>query len=147
MRNYSAILLVILLAFGSLSCSQAIEFSKTIWGSSTRPLENARVDAVKETFDCPLDTCFDIVLEMTEDDLSADPPKERIFDLFIKNKKKQLIVIMGVPESIDTTEVGIFFTAKEGTTLIEVSSLSRTAKRVASQIIFDEIKKQYQVVN
>ncbi|MCK5213850.1 MAG: hypothetical protein KAR05_00670 [Candidatus Omnitrophica bacterium] len=143
MKKNKLIFIAFILCCISVSCSPIIEFSKTVWGSSTRRLEQARVDAAKETFSCSLDECFDIVLKMAQSDADAQPPRGEFFDVFIKNRKKRHIVIMRVPGTIDTTAVGIFFTPLDEKTHIDVSSLSTNAKQVAAKLIFDEIKKNY----
>ena len=65
-------------------------------------------------------------------------------DLYIKNRKKNMIVVMGVPNCVNTTEVGIFFTPlDQGNIKIELSSLSTKAKRNASEVVFKELGKHY----
>ena len=156
-----------------------VEFSKSLWGSSTRALENARSEALVKTFQCTVDECFDAVIHLTQtvapepvfenDDPDAEKDEDaqeveegenldvfirksdKILGLFIENRAKRHIVVMGVPGSGDTTEVGIFFSsvddpagpAKGGDVRIEVSSLSKNAKITASQIVFKELGEHY----
>ncbi|MCR4337841.1 MAG: hypothetical protein NUV91_08565 [Candidatus Omnitrophica bacterium] len=66
------------------------------------------------------------------------------FDLFLKNRKKHEIVVMGVPTSVDTTEVGIFFTEIEpGIVRVDVSSLSSNAKFRVSEVIFPLLGEKF----
>jgi len=82
------------------------ETVKTIWGSSTRALENARVDAISKSYRCSLDDCFESVLllagnkkvyaqsyndlnnaaEIEDEDKEAANRNE--FDVFIKKSSK-----------------------------------------------------------
>ena len=58
-----------------------------------------------------------------------------------------LIVVMGIEGNVDTTEVGIFFTQPNLTTVkLEVSSLSSNAKRRVAQVIFDELDLRFSSV-
>ncbi len=71
----------------------------------------------------------------------------RELHVFLKDPKRNLIVLMGVPGSIDTTEVGIFLTtAGDGATLIEIASLSKLAKAKVAEILLPELKKTCPVV-
>ena len=154
-------------------CARATEFVKSVWGSSTKDLEDARVNAIHKTYSCSVTECFDVVLEMTkrpeEKDLTVVPPTQdaaylvsispknpsqnaimppsqstEYLDLFMKNPKKNLIVVMGVPNCVDTTEVGIFFTpVAEGSVKVELSSLSTKAKKIAAEMVFAKLSKRF----
>jgi len=135
------------------------EVSKTLWGSSTRALENARVSAVSQSFRCSLDECFDAVLTLAgkekqvkvkiEEEEESAEGKEKIifkkrFEVFIKNRIKQHIIVMGVEGNVETTEVGIFFDKiNENIIKIDISSLSLSAKRKVSKAIFEELSLQF----
>lgn len=140
-----------------------MEISKTIWGSSTRALENARKEAVTKDYPCSIDACFDAVTRLTQGDKQKDfknqfqeegeepeeeeeaaPENPRIFTPFIIDERRKLIVLMGVPGNIDTTEVGVFFTGLDSqNTKVEISSLSSSAKANAADIIFDALTKEF----
>ena len=71
--------------------------------------------------------------------------KAKKLDLFISDRKRQLIVLMGIPGNENTTEVGVFFTpVSEQEVKVEVSALSLTAKNTASDMIFAELKMHYE---
>jgi len=55
------------------------------------------------------------------------------------------MVLIGVPGSVDSTEVGVFFDpSQEGQIKIDVSSLSSVAKVTAAELIFTELNKKFQ---
>ena len=71
-------------------------------------------------------------------------PSTPHFDLYIKNRPENLLVVMGVPDCVNTTEVGIFFTPLDaGNVKLELSSMSTKAKNNASKIIFEQLNKQF----
>lgn len=172
-KNYGiAVLLVTgLMCAGCASVRKTVvdsvvEISRSIWGSSTRALEESRDTAIRRTFQCSFSDCFDAVILLTqtdapagyaedtgiglnpeeeEDDESSQTPVIRkILDLFLKDKWKGIIVVMGVPGNVDTTEVGIFFTPwEEGSVQVEIASLSKYAKITVSEIVFKELKEHY----
>ena len=79
--------------------------------------------------------------------LVAPADVKPILELFLQDKARRHIVVMGVPTSIDTTEVGIFFEpAGDGLTRVEISSLSTNAKTRAAELIFPELEKFFAVV-
>lgn len=164
--KYLIVMLVLLFGVFLVSgCSYIKDIPKNIWGSSTRALENARGDALQKEFKCEFDACFDAVLSLTrayvppkiieaeEDEEEEEEEEEDTisvfngFALFIKDRAKKHIVVMGVPGSINTTEVGIFFTKLDNAVRVEVSSLSANAKRVAAEIIFEALGKHYEEIS
>ncbi|MFA5088967.1 MAG: hypothetical protein WC552_08060 [Candidatus Omnitrophota bacterium] len=164
MKKSILIFFLVMSAVSLSSCAFLTETAKVIWGSSTRALEKARVNALTRTFQCSYDDCFDRVLSLScspadsakekaqEDDAwegegAAQEGKRRQFDAFIKNKAKGLIVVIGIPGSIETTEVGIFFSVvDENAVKVEVSSLSTPAKQKAADLIFTELALYYSEV-
>lgn len=146
MHRHVILFLGILLAVLTAGCAPLMEGAKVIWGSSTRALEQARADALRKTFRCELDACMDTVVQLTREDLEVVPVKAKAFTLFIEERVKAYLVVLDVPESVDTTEVGIFFTRQaEGNVQVEISSLSRNAKRAVAEIVFKELAKYYPV--
>ena len=158
--------IIVLLTSG---CARIQETAKVIWGSSTRALEKARVNALAKTFSCSIDECFDTVVQLanvkkaqnfveeekekanpgllTEKQKENNPQKKNTFDIFIQNHKKYHLVVIGVAESIDTTEVGIFFTPMEAKTVkVEVSSLSSHAKQKIAEIVFGKLVEVYEEI-
>lgn len=135
-----------------VGCQTVYEPVKMIWGSSTYRLEKERVNAIRETFNCSLAECFEAVLDLTETKIvkpANDEDQEEVvakyFDLFLKKPEKSMMVVMNVPGNIDTTEVGIFFSrVQQKTTSVEISSLSSSAKRTVSEIIFKVLRERFQ---
>ena len=125
------ILILAILLMGS-SCAHPIgstvEFGKTIWGSSTRALEEARDKAITKTYDKPY---WDAVRS------AIAVVKKRNWVIFEKDEIKGYMVVMGVHGCVNTTEIGIFFDeVSDAQTRIEVSSLSTNAKRKVSRALF-----------
>ena len=126
-RLYLNILLISAVSF-SAGCASPVEISKTVWGSSTRALEEARVNGIVKIYDAPPGRCYDEALKAAV---------ESDFKIFIENKTKATIVVMGVKGSINTTEVGIFCTeVSDNKSKIYISSLSSNAKRIVAEKIF-----------
>lgn len=66
------------------------------------------------------------------------------FDIFINDPKKQFLVVLGVPGSVDTTEVGIFFTQiGERHTKVEVTSLATNAKVHVAEVVFKKLAEEF----
>lgn len=150
-------------------CAPIQEMTKTLWGSSTRALEDARVDAEVKNFNCSYDSCFDAVVKLARkesqtrsynntgktldglfgkaDSTTATPmidAADDTFDIFIKDYVSRHIVVLGIKGNVNTTEVGIFFTQiKPNETKIEISSLSTTAKEKVTRIVFESLQKLY----
>ena len=142
-QNYIFLVTIISVVF-TAGCSRLLDYPRAVWGFSTRALEEARANAVQETFPCDVDACFNAVLQLTEADDSTTPPTEKVFDLFMRNRRKSVIVLMGVPDSVDTTEVGVFFAVLEPQKIqVDISSLSTNARERAAEIIFKALGEQY----
>ncbi len=132
---------IIILLFISLyisGCSWISDFPRTMWGSSVRVLSAQRAQAKTEVFSCDPEQCFDHVLAMT-----APYGAERsddMFVLFLKDSKKRYMILMGVDNAVDTTEVGVFFDALDGRqTKIDIASLSSRARDAAATLIFERM--------
>ena len=67
------------------------------------------------------------------------------YTIFINDRLKKHIVVMGIPGNVDTTEVGIFFAAaaSSGISKIDISSLSSTAKEKVAKVIFEGLDKKF----
>lgn len=161
------LILLFCLLFCVLGCAQITETAKVIWGSSTRALENARADAITKTYRCSFDDCYDAVLSFARDketraqevrdeetraqeidrvetDSDDEEVQKNYFNIFINDRKKGHIVVMGIEGNVGTTEAGIFFSQPSLTTVkIEVTSLSESAKRKVAQIVFDEMDSRF----
>ncbi len=111
------------------------EIAKSFWGSSTRVLEEARPQALSKNYPCPVNECFDTILDIAH---------EHSLKVFIADRKQNHLVIMSVPKSENTTEVGIFLTPGTASeTKIEIASLSTDAKLNASEVLFPLLDKKY----
>ena len=75
---------------------------------------------------------------------ATTPAQVNNLSLFIKNRKRNFLVVMGVPNCVNTTEVGIFFVPLDGGNVrVDLSSLSTKAKRNASEMVFKELDKHF----
>ncbi len=132
----SVTVLAIALSLGCLlGCSRIADAPKVLWGSSTRALEEARPQAFHKDYPCNLGLCFEDVLEVA---------RKHDLEVFISDRKKGLIVLMGFQGSVNTTEVGIFFSHLGPTqTKIEVVSLSPQAQQTAAKMLVSALDKLY----
>ena len=121
-------LFMVILVMGFGGCAILQEFPKTLWGSSTRVLEEARSNAITKTYDQDYWKC----LRATIDFLN-----KKKYVIFKEDDVHAYLVVMGIPGSVDTTEVGIFFVEiNDHQTRIELSSLSTNAKRLLAKPLF-----------
>lgn len=105
------------------------EVMKTLWGSSTRALEEARTSAVVKTYDTAYGECFHYAMKVSD---------ANQWVIFKKDEIKGFMILLNIPGCVDTTEVGVFFVRLSARkTRIEVSSLSTNAKRKAAKVLFD----------
>ncbi|MFH1201561.1 MAG: hypothetical protein V1674_01565 [Candidatus Omnitrophota bacterium] len=114
-------------------CASIQEPFKRVWGSSTQVLEEARKEGINREFNYSYPDCFDKTLQILND--------ERL-EVFIKDKAHHKIVVMHVKGSIDTSEVGIFFTeVSKDKTKIEISSLSPNALETVAGYLFTALEE------
>jgi hypothetical protein len=105
-----------------------VEVAKTIWGSSTRALEQARDNAITRNYDKPYWDCVRSAIAVVG---------KNHWVIFKKAEIKGYMVVMGVKGCVDTTEIGIFFDQlSDNQTRIEVASLSTNAKRKVARGLF-----------
>jgi hypothetical protein len=125
------LLFVLVVTFSSCAhlWGNSVEVCKTLWGSSTRALENARDRAVTHTYDKSYWDCVRSAVDVVK--------KKYHWVIFKKDEVKGYMVIMGVKGCVNTTEIGIFFDELSGQqTKIEVTSLSTNAKRKVAKALF-----------
>ena len=121
-------LITVVLVVGLCGCGTLKEFSKSIWGSSTRVLEEARVNAITKTYDQGYWKCVRATIDFLN---------EKGYVIFQKDEVHGFIIVIGIPGAVNTTEVGVFFVElNENQTRIELSSLSTNAKRLLSKPLF-----------
>lgn len=114
-------------------CAKIMEPPRMIWGSSTKALEDARGTGVIREFACAFDDCFGDVIAIA---------KDNFWEIFIQEKQKGTIIVVGIEGSVDTTEVGIFLTSQdEEKAQLEVVSLSPLAQEAASEALFSALEK------
>ena len=127
MRIWQKIMLTVV-SLTLCGCAGLMDVPKTIWGSSTRVLEEARSNALVKTYDKGYWDCFRAVLDVVQ---------KRRYVVFQKDEVRGFMVIMGIPGSVNTTEVGVFFVElNDHQTRIELSSLSTNAKRLLAKGLF-----------
>jgi len=118
-----------------MGCARLMEIPKGIWGSSTRALEKYRSTATVKDYPCSLDSCFNDILNIAN---------ESEINVFIKDRRRNLIVLLGFEGAVNTTEVGIFLTPMvSNETKLEVVSLSSSAQQIASSLIFSQLDKKF----
>ena len=130
-----------------LSGCAVLDMPKKIWGSSTLTLDRARVHALSAVFSCNFNDCFDSVLTLDRQNTQLTPKTRKFFDVFLQNRRKGVLVVIGIAGNIDTTEVGIFLVpSADGQTTVQISSLSSTAKRKVAGAVFNELRQQFQQI-
>lgn len=114
-----------------VGCAPIIEISKKIWGSSTQNLEEARVNGIVRVYSASVERCFEETIKESE---------EQKYVVFIADKKKAMIVLMGIKGSVNTTRVGVFFSEmSDNQTKIYVTSLSTNAKRIVAEKLYTKL--------
>ncbi len=133
------------LLFFCQGCSWLADMPRTLWGSSIRALEDARVNALSRSYICSFDDCFDAVLSLGRNESKYVPyTKRKIFDVFLKDRIRACIVVMGIKGNIDTTEVGVFFyPSGKNAIRVDVSSLSSIAKQKVAEAVFKELDMRF----
>ncbi len=127
------------------SCSFIVESVKKVAGVSTESLDKARASADIARFSCDIDECMDVVVGLSKSVGEGAFVRSKKFDIFREDRVGAVIVVMGVKGSINTTEVGIFFSKYTSTqTQVDVSSLSSTARRTVSPAVFDALGAQFE---
>lgn len=120
------------------------ETLKSIWGSSTQTLEDAIPQGLSRTYGCVFRDCYQAILALDQNDQSRIPKTKKYFNVFLKDPIRGRIVVMGIPEQVDTTEVGIFLTEESsGSIRIDVTSLSTQAKEKVATAVFNELDQSF----
>jgi hypothetical protein len=136
MTRLYALLIVVGLS-GCMVIDAGVETTKTIWGSSTRKLEQGRNNAITKTYD---KSYWDVV--KASHDIAA-----KYYTIFKEDAVKGYMVIMGIKGAVDTTEVGVFFVElADNQTRIEITSLSTNAKRLVSKNLFHQLDIAFELV-
>lgn len=139
-RRYSIVFLLAWVV--SLSGCETL---KSIWGSSTQTLEAAIPNGISRTYVCGFRDCYQAILALDHKDQTRLPKTKKYFDVFLKDPVRGRIVVMGIPEQVDTTEVGIFLTEESsGGIRMDVTSLSTQAKEKVATAVFNELDSSFQ---
>lgn len=70
--------------------------------------------------------------------------EDGFFNIFQHDRIKGVIVVMGVPGNVDTTEVGLFLTVLSSNSVkIEVTSKSTSAKKKVAEVVFKELASRF----
>lgn len=129
----------VLLCLSGCIINGGVELTKTIWGSSTRALEQARVNAITKTYGQKYWDTIRATLNVIE---------KNDYEIFKKNEVNGYVVILGIKGSVNTTEVGIFFVeVNEAQTRVEISSLSTNAKRIVAKTLFQGLDTVFNYEN
>ncbi len=136
MKKVHAAILSVILLMPLTGC----ETARKVLGTSVTHLEEARADAMVMSFDCSFADCFDSVLTLSRNEYMGDSLSgAKPFETFQKDRVRGILVVMGVPGNVDTTEVGIFFVEMRNGVRIEISSLSTAAKEKVAKAVFREL--------
>ena len=128
MRGFDIKILLVAITLTFSGCVSLTDIPKTIWGSSTRALNKARVNALTKTYDKGYWDCIKAAVDVIQ---------RKHLELFKNDDIRGEMIVMRVPGAVDTTEVGVFFTEVSDTqTRIEIASLSTNAKRLLGKILF-----------
>jgi len=134
---------IVLVVFSG--CTSVGEFTKTVLGTSIRALEDARFDAESRSYSCSFDVCFDAILSLGFNEDAYLPETKKYYKVFLKDRIRSVIIVMGIPGHVDTTEVGIFLEKIGSNTFqIEVSSLSSGAKLKVAEKLFAELDFRFE---
>lgn len=131
--------LMLLCVLPLIGCAALWDAPKNIVGFSTRSLEAARVNASYQSYAASQEDIFRAVLDISV--------KEK-YNVFMKDEIRGMIVVMGIPGAVDTTEVGIFITqtSKPGVVKVELSSRSSPAKRTVALAVLNKLGELFKAV-
>lgn len=112
-------------------CTTVAETAKGIAGVSTKILEEKRPGAIKKTFNCDYNTCYNKAKRILTNIGTY---------IYSQSKKRQMIAVYVSQE--DTTAVGIFFKSIDANnTQVEISSASTYAKEFIAGKLFSGLEK------
>lgn len=128
-------MLVVLPLFLFLGCAAvkdaAIEGAKGIAGISTKVLEENKEGAIKRTFNCGVDVCYNDSKRLL---------KDRGAYIYAQDFDKKMLAVY-VSET-DTTPVGVFFKELDSShTQVEVASPSTFGKEYIAEKLFRSLER------
>lgn len=122
------LVLVLVLSISLSGCASTKTAVGDFFGFGIHDLEAARATGITRTYQLSCDAAFDKVLAVAN---------AASLTVYKAERKRGVIVVMGLPKQVDTTLIGIFFESVDAnTTKITLSSLSSTALKKANSIIF-----------
>jgi len=109
-------------------CSPVVGPHRFVQGRSLRPLERARESASKVIAPVDMNEAIDWIIDAAE---------KHSLNVSTVDRNRRVVVVTGVPGSIDTTTVGIFVHPGEesGEALLEISSWSEFARDVVRDLV------------
>jgi len=128
-------------------CATIKETAKCVVGVSTKVLEDGRKDAIKKTFNCDHNNCYNKTLEKLKQIgtyIYAEDRKKQMIAVYLHKADETKTTVTKTGFTItDTTPVGIFFKEIDAkNTQIEVSSPSTYAKEFISTKIFSALEPE-----
>ncbi|NQT32306.1 MAG: hypothetical protein HQ594_01370 [Candidatus Omnitrophica bacterium] len=119
MKKFSC-LLIIIVAMTLLTGFDSAKYNVgSLLGINVDDIEESNVATKRRTVALPYNDAYDEITNIL---------KNNGLTIFLSNKRKGYIIVMGLPQQMNTTRVGIFFETGEGaTTTITLKSLSYTA--------------------
>jgi hypothetical protein len=127
------VFLICILSFLLLTsgCTMITETVKGVAGVSTKSLEENRKEALKKTFNCDYNSCYNKARKILTNIGTY---------IYSQSKKRQMIAVYVSQE--DTTAVGIFFKSIDANNIqVEVSSPSTYAKEFIAGKLFSGLEK------
>lgn len=126
-RRYAALILLVSSLFGLSGCATVVEGLRGLAGNSTKILEESRKNAIGKVFGYDYDTA------QTKTEEALKTMKHAV--VYARDPQKKMIAIYYA--EVNTTPVGIFFTATDPThTQIEIASPSTTVKEYFAKKLF-----------
>lgn len=114
-------------------CAHIEETAKVIWGSSITHLEKERPNGKSQVFALSLEKCFE------------ETDKIIVYHggfVYLKDQKERYMAAMNFKGFVDTTEVGVFFTALDNNqTQVDVASMSPKLVRRVAEFVFSGLQK------
>lgn len=109
-------------------CSLVVEPYRFVQGTPLRPLEKARKNALRMVVPMGMDEAIDWLISAAE---------EQSLKVSTVSRNKRVVVVTGVPGSIDTTTVGIFVQRSDENegTVLEIASWSEFARRAVWDLV------------
>lgn len=134
LNEFLVLLMALALPFSLMlnGCASLKETGKKVWGSSMEHLEAKRAEGLSETFALTLDEAFSRAeLAITKSGA----------EVYLKDEARGYMAAQKFFGHVDTTQAGIFFTQlSDGTTKVEVSSLSPYLVEDVAAMVFDALK-------